>query len=202
MKHIDKASEPALFSHWKNENIPLRMGYGELHSDVKNVLHVALIQEQGGICCYCERRISLGDSHIEHFCPQRGVNACPDQTLDYQNIHASCQKNLSPGEPHHCGTLKEEWFNSGQLISPLDPGCETHFRFAGDGTIYPAGSHDEPAKITIEKLGLAIDKLCKLREAAIKELEDLSTAEVQKILNTPQTGNFQEFFTAIRAVLT
>ncbi len=46
MKHIDKASEPALFSHWKNENIPLKMGYGELHSDVKNVLHVALIQEQ------------------------------------------------------------------------------------------------------------------------------------------------------------
>ncbi len=88
------------------------------------------------------------------------------------------------------------------MISPLIPKCEIRFRFAQDGAIYPANPQDSAAKTTIEKLGLSIDKLCKLREAAIKELEDLSKEEIIQILHSPQAGHFQEFFTTIRAVLT
>ena len=201
MKCISKNREPARFSQWKVENAPLKLGYSDLHSDVKRDLHTTLIEEQGGICCYCESRISAKSSHIEHFCPQRGDHACSERDLDYHNMFASCQRGLKAGEPRHCGSLKDDWFDESTLISPLDSNCENRFHFSYDGTIYPADSEDQAAKITVEKLGLAIDKLCKLREAAIIELEELSQDDVKQILAHRQAGHFQAYFTTIRMVL-
>ncbi|MEO5339622.1 MAG: TIGR02646 family protein [Magnetococcus sp. MYC-9] len=201
MKHIDKADEPAPFADWKRQNIPLGMGYGELHGDVKNGLHAALMREQGWICCYCERRITQADSHIEHFCPQRGDDACPKQDLDYRNLLCSCQLPHAPvpKEPRHCGVLKGQWFSSA-LISPMDVDCEGRFRFAADGSVYPA-DNDRDAKMTIERLGLDIDKLRKLRASALQALEDLPGNKVQKLLEHPDNGKLQPFYTTIRQLL-
>lgn len=96
MKYIKKNAEPQSFTQWKGLNIPLGMGYGELHSNVKQGLHTALVGEQASLCCYCERSINRENSHIEHFCPQNGENACPEMGLEYENLHASCQRDLQP----------------------------------------------------------------------------------------------------------
>ncbi len=201
MKQITKSSEPALFSDWKQQNIPLGMGYGDLHGNVKGVLHAAIMQEQGWICCYCEDRIGQDDSHIDHFCPQKGVNACPNQTLDYQNLLASWQRTVLK-RPERCGMLKGDWFNVTLLISPLNPGCENRFRYAADGAISPANPQDQVARVTIDKLGLDIDKLRALRASALQALEDLPRDKVQKILDHPISGQFQPFYTTIRKLLT
>lgn len=202
MKHIDKTSEPKSFSDWKRQNIPYGMGYGELHSDVKQELHMAIMREQGGICCYCERQISQDDSHIEHFCPQKGDDACPDQALDYQNLLCSCQRShaLIPREPRHCGVLKGQWFSIA-LISPLGAECEERLRFAADGSVYPA-DNDREAKVTIARLGLDIDKLRTLRARTLQALADLPGHKVRELLDRPLDGQFQPFYTTIRQLLT
>ncbi|MFM6409300.1 MAG: retron system putative HNH endonuclease, partial [Microcystis sp.] len=106
----------------------------------KEILIKALMTEQGEICCYCESRLVDGKCHIEHFKPQSDPTVDP---LDYANLLCSCQANLKPGEPRHCGNLKNSWFDENLLISPLNPDCESHFAFNYDGTIKPAQEDDQ-----------------------------------------------------------
>jgi uncharacterized protein (TIGR02646 family) len=71
------------------------------------------MEEQGFICCYCERRLEERESHIEHLRPQYPyVN---DQ-LKYQNMLCSCLKQLNAGEPRHCGNLKGNWYDENQFV--------------------------------------------------------------------------------------
>ena len=161
------------------------------------------MKEQGHICCYCERRLTDGDSHIEHFNPQSNNAVDP---LDYANILCSCQNQLKPKqeeEPRHCGHLKGNWFDDHLLVSPLDPGCEVHFAYTADGKIQPARESDDAARMTIKKLGLNINKLSALRKKAIEPFldEDLSEQERSQFVSgylRKNTGEmFGEFWTTI-----
>ena len=161
------------------------------------------MKEQGYICCYCERRLTEDDSHIEHFKPQS--NPAVDG-LDYTNMLCSCQNQLEPGEPRHCGILKGKWFDNNLLISPLDNGCEGRFIYTGDGEIRPATESDVAATKTIEKLGLSIPKLNDMRKNAIKPFldENLDELEFSRFVNGYLIKNsdemFGEFWTTINYI--
>jgi uncharacterized protein (TIGR02646 family) len=88
MKFITKNNEPKEFSVWKSNDKMARRNrpkWNRLTSDVKNALHSALLVEQGGICCYCERKTSLKDSHIEHFRP-KSKREFTVLSCDYNNL--------------------------------------------------------------------------------------------------------------------
>lgn len=202
MKHITKQGEPRAFADWKalaNEN--WQPVYDDLAGEPKNAVKKALMAEQGYICCYCERRLTNDDSHIEHFRPQSDPTVDP---LDFGNLLCSCQNQLMKGEPRHCGNLKGEWFDRDLLVSPLIPGCEDRFSFTGDGVIKPATDDDQAASETITKLGLNIQKLNALRAMAIEPFLDdnLSSEEMRDFvtgyLNKDVSGRFGEFWTTIR----
>ncbi|ESQ15163.1 MAG TPA: TIGR02646 family protein [Chromatiaceae bacterium] len=161
MKYIQKRQEPQAFADWKaQENNNWQPTYKALSGPPKAALKQALMAEQGEICCYCERRLTWDDSHIEHFRPQHDDLVDP---LDYGNLLCSCQNRIQKGEPRHCGNLKDKWFDDALLISPLDPACQARFRFSGDGEIKPLTDTDAVAETTIAKLGLDIPKLNALR---------------------------------------
>lgn len=83
MKHIIKTAEPQEFSDWKAmANNDWEPTYDNLSGIPKKAVKVALMSEQGYICCYCERRLTDGDSHIEHFRPQSVAAVNP---LDFNN---------------------------------------------------------------------------------------------------------------------
>lgn len=202
MKHIMKQNEPRAFADWKalaNDN--WQPTYTDLADEPKNAVKKALMIEQGYICCYCERRLTDDDSHIEHFKPQSDPAVDP---LDFGNLLCSCQNQMRKGEPRHCGNLKDEWFDSDLLVSPFDPGCEERFAFEGDGVIKPAADQDTAASKTIKKLGLDIPKLNSLRGKVIEPFLDreLSNEEFQAFvsgyLNKDTAGRFGEFWTTIR----
>lgn len=65
MRHIVKQSEPSLFTKWKACN-PTATYKKDLKGIVKHKLKESLIEEQHYLCCYCECRITLETSHIEH----------------------------------------------------------------------------------------------------------------------------------------
>jgi uncharacterized protein (TIGR02646 family) len=202
MKYVEKHQEPEAFTRWKAlANEDWQPTYEDLRGDTKASVKGALIQEQGYICCYCERRLNEGDSHIEHFQPQSDPAVDP---LDYGNLLCSCQNQIKKGEPRHCGNLKGDWFDSELLISPLDPDCENRFSFEGDGLIKPAEQHDRAARETITRLGLDLPKLNGLRAGAIEPfLDDSLTHDelsrfVSGYLTMGADGRFSEFWTTIK----
>ena len=198
MKRIVKSQEPHDFVRWKKQDkMAHRPNWNRVPQEIKQSLHESLMQEQGFICCYCESSIATTDSHVEHFHPRERFR---DLQLDYINLHCSCQQELVPGEPRHCGHRKGSWFDCNSLVSPLDVDCETRFRFTANGDILPR-ENDPAAQTTIEKLGLNVPKLNALRAAAIDRLIDLSRADVLKLLRKGADGRFLEFHTTINQVL-
>ncbi len=202
MKHIVKHAEPQPFSQWKAlANANWQPTYDQLSGALKKALKIALMDEQGWICCYCESRLTDDHSHIEHFKPQSDPDVDP---LDFSNLLCSCQNQLKKGEPRHCGNLKDNWFDPNALISPFDPSCERRFAFTGDGRIKPLIETDQAATETIYKLGLGIPKLNAMRTKAIEPFldESLCPDEFQSFVSgylaRDKSGRFGEFWTTIR----
>ncbi|WP_288367812.1 retron system putative HNH endonuclease [uncultured Alcanivorax sp.] len=202
MKYVEKRHEPEAFAQWKAlANEDWQPTYGDLSGDPKVSVKRSLMREQGYLCCYCERRLTEDDSHIEHFQPQSDPAVDP---LDYDNLLCSCQNQIKKGKPRHCGNLKGDWYDPELLVSPLDPDCESRFRFKGDGLIKPADKHDRAARETITRLGLDIPKLNDLRASVIDPfLEDSLTQDelhrfVSGYLSTGDDGRFCEFWTTIK----
>lgn len=198
MKHIVKNQNTPEFDEWKaSAKDDWQPTYENLRGTTKEEVKNSLMKEQGYICCYCERRLTDGDSHIEHFNPQSNNAVDP---LNYSNMLCSCQDRLEKGEPRHCGVLKDNWFDNQLLVSPLAPDCERHFAYTADGEIL--GS-DDAARMTIAKLGLNINKLSALRKGAIEPFldENLSEQEysqfVSDYLGKNTDGMFVEFWTTI-----
>ena len=132
-------------------------------------------------------------SHIEHFNPQSNNAVNP---LDYANMLCFCQNQLEKGEPRHCGHLKGDWFDNQLLVSPLDPDCGGHFAYTADGKIQPAIKSDDAARMTIEKLGLNINKLNALRKKAIEPFldENLNEQEFSQFVSGYLRKNTSEMY--------
>ncbi|NQU21499.1 MAG: TIGR02646 family protein [Candidatus Nealsonbacteria bacterium] len=208
MKYINKGAEPEVLSQYKaRANDEWEPTFKDLPGEKKRKLHRQLVDEQGWLCCYCLARVKEEDSHIEHLHPQ---SKSPERlALDYGNMLVSCQRDLPPKEPRHCGTLKEDWYEKKLMVSPLQEDCEKRFRFTAYGNVFPAIADDRAARTTIRKLGLDIDRLRALRRGAIDGaldgIDDLSSGEIRKLaagfLQRDSRGKFPECCVAVAHVL-
>ena len=174
MKHIDKGAAPPTFEDWKalstTNGIPPK--YSQLRNPEKAALHTALLDEQGHVCCYCGQSIKLTTSHIEHFRPQV---ARPDLALDYDNLLASCIREMQPGTPLHCGHAKGNVFDEALHLSPLEPEIEGRFQYTLLGQIQPTDPTDAPAVHMRHVLQLDI---ALLNDSRVKAIEKVFTLDV------------------------
>lgn len=163
MKYIqkNKRTEPAslkahrLRSHANYDNSP------------KDDIRLALLKEQGYLCCYCMQRISQPDKSkmkIEHFLSQ---TANPDKELDYTNMLAACKGNEGfPLELQHCDTAKGENKIS---IDPRNRQMMSQIKFDKEGRVF---STNEQHNVDIDKtLHLNLDFLKQARAAIRKGIE-------------------------------
>ena len=199
MKQIVKNPEPKEFSEWKAiDRMAHRPNWDRVRPPIKNTIHESLMREQGFICCYCEARVTMENSHIEHYRPITKYRALQ---LVYTNLHCSCLRQQSAGVPDHCGHRKASWFDEKLLVSPLEVNCENRFRFIANGEIFPRSCHDSAAETTIRRLGLDLPRLNALRAAAVAALDDLSRTDIQRLLGRGEDGSFPPYFATIRDVL-
>ncbi len=185
MRHIrlPKESEaPQSFQRWKKRHP--QANYGRFKdADVKRELKNSYIQRQGGLCCYCESRIGMETSHIEHIDPQMG--GLSTHSMEYANMAASCIKDpkkesllFSEGTPLnvigdsllHCGHAR----GTNRVVSPYDPRCETFFSYSSNGEIKvnPNLENAEARALaydSIQFLRLNVPTLVVLRKVAFTE---------------------------------
>lgn len=214
MKFIDKSKTPHDIHVWvqtqpkDDTGNPINCHYEDMPSEVKIAVRAALLEEQGYLCCYTGLRIRENSSHIEHLKPQNLCSGLED--IDYRNLLAAY--------PHHdhervaFGAHKKDgWYDSHFLITPLDTNCEKRFRFRLSGKIEPVNPDDEPARITIEKLGLDDEELTRMRRSAIRAELNLTAPTGKQLSNNKllqissmryerntHTKEFREFCFAIR----
>lgn len=170
MRHFVKGPSQMEFEVWKAlANNDWQPTYDDLHNPEKRKLHQALLDEQGQVCCYCGRTISLTDSHIEHFRPQE---LREDLALSFDNLLASCIRETEPGAPLHCGHAKGNKFDENLHISPLDSSCEHRFIYTLTGSILPVNSADVKAAYMLDLLRLDINFLCNRRQEALTKVFD------------------------------
>ncbi len=168
---------------------------------VREEVQEALMREQGFICCYCEGRVALEDSHVEHFRPRDRKKGFGALELDYANLFCSCVRDQSAGEPRHCGHRKGSWFVEHLFVSPLSSDCETRFTFTGNGEIHAAPG-DVAGETTIRKLGLDLPKLNALRAAAVDGFLGWPESDVRRRLSAAPGGRTVEYYSTIKQVLT
>lgn len=214
MKFIDKSKAPHDIHTWvqtqpKDENgRPINCRYQHMPSEVKAVVKTCLLEEQGYLCCYTGLRIRDNSSHIEHFKPQ---SLCDDlEDIEYRNLHAAFPHQDQ--ERANFGAQKKDyWYDPHLLVSPLDTSCEQRFRFRLSGKIEPVSANDEPARTTIEKLGLDDAELTRMRRSAIRAELGLDGTKGKQVSNNKllrisrnlcerntHTNEFREFCFAIQ----
>lgn len=165
MRPIHKGVEPEVFSNWK---APMEEGWQpswkalDDHRDIKRAVMKALLEEQGYVCCYCERDIEAGRAHVEHLEPKTRV---PERDVDFTNLMACCERESAPSQLH-CGHRKQE---RPLKVHPLLPNCREFFVFTGNGEVFPVEdpSRKLAAEESIRILGLGVSSLVARRRSAI-----------------------------------
>ena len=170
MRTIDKRAEPNKHTQWRAANQgDVNYGYGLMDADLRETMKESLLKEQGWICAYTGRAVSMNSSHIEHLLPQTPWNAHSGLDVDYRNMVACWPEPGRKPEPEYGARFKGNWPKPGEessFVSPLSPGCEERFLFNFRGEIRPKQG-DAAAAQTIKKLGLDKAMLKALRHSEI-----------------------------------
>ena len=191
MKYIHKQAQPEKLTIWiENKEQP---SYGNLTKNMKKFIRKKLLEDQGYICCYCQKRITgirangHIDTEIEHIKPQED---CTDiETVQYDNLLVSCDGNqlknnsLLREEDRHCNNFRQ---SKPLDINPLSYDCEEKIYYDFLGGIH-AKNNDIYAENTINNLNLSI--LHRVRKMYIEGLlpneviENITDSQLEKMQN-------------------
>jgi uncharacterized protein (TIGR02646 family) len=151
MRYIEKLVTPQFFIDDTNT---LTLWNEYLAQNKRKLRKHILENEQNGLCCYCEGKISLENSHLEHIKPKSldSINL----TFDYKNISVSCNGICDSGnEREYCGHKKENSFDETKFLNPtIIQNIREYFKYENDGEIKSSGIDDEKVLYTILLLQL------------------------------------------------
>ena len=87
----------------------------------RNLRQYILENEQNFLCIYCECRLDIDNSHIEHLKPKEKYESL---TFYYNNLSVSCEGiclkgNSTDKKKHRCGHKKDNLFNESKFLNPV-----------------------------------------------------------------------------------
>lgn len=169
MKYIQKV-EPTFFEEdvnklrdeLKQSNAANKKDYWGKYKQKRKLKGYMLANEQYHLCGYCECRVDLDNSHIEHIEPKSYNYDL--LTFNYRNLIVSCNGDCSserpPGET--CGHKKNANFNKLLFLNPtIETNISDHFKYTKDGDIIPNHKKNKHAKYTLKLLNLAANDTLK-----------------------------------------
>lgn len=198
MKKINKLGGPASLVGYK---MTINAVYdGPNFTPVKNDIREDLLREQGFICAYCMRRISINCMKIEHWASQSQFGQLQ---LEYKNMLGCCKGNEGNEYSHQtCDTRKG---NLTLLFSPSNPlkNIESIISYSGLGVI--SSSNKQFNSELNDVLNLNEPRLISNRKSALKGLTDIldtkssrrTKSEIEKIMahyiKPDNSGMFKEY---------
>jgi len=176
MKYIEKLDTPQFFIDDTNT---LSLWNEYLAQNKRKLRKYILENEQNGLCCYCEGKISVENSHLEHIKPKS--LDLTNLTFNYRNISVSCNGICNNGnEREYCGHKKENSFDEGKFLNPtIIENIREYFKYENDGEIKSNGLDDEKVLYTILLLQLNTFNNY-LQEARKKALVEFREVVVRK----------------------
>lgn len=166
MLKVNKKSEPQSFQELKNNpgikkwDDFYQAENKELRDQLRQVRKYMLDQEQSYnstyLCPYCERKVKLENSHIEHIRPRGKFQKL---TFVYDNLIVSCNA------PDTCGKYKNnKWKDT--FINPVEENPTPSFHYSANGKI----KEDNKVKDTVSILNLNHSSLVDIRRTLFQQL--------------------------------
>ena len=122
----------------------------------KRVLKEYLLEnEQNYLCGYCEAKITLDNSHVEHIKPKS--LDYDNLTFDYHNLLVSCNGICfsQSNKPITCGHKKANKFDENKFLSPLkEINIRDYFIYTNNFYIGSSSLDEEKSKYTMDLLEL------------------------------------------------
>lgn len=129
MIYIKKEKEPESLTVYKKQKYAYFDGYKDKDDIRKN-----LLKEQGYLCAYCMRRISIKHMKIEHWYPE--IDLTELETLDYRNMLGCCEGHIE-GTKGNDDTCDSQKGNIHIVVNPLDKNTLRHIKYrSATGLIY------------------------------------------------------------------
>lgn len=162
MKHIVKTAEPDFFREDTKElrkiikTAPKKSDVWDNDYKHKRVLKEHILQhEQNWLCCYCESKVTLDDSHLEHLKPKS--LDYDNLTFEYSNLAVSCDGkcHTEGNTPITCGHKKDDSFDDVKFLNPTRThNIRDYFVYTNNGHIGSSSQDEEKSKYTLELLQL------------------------------------------------
>lgn len=91
MLYIKKNSAPVELAQYYDSDLL----FPDLQNPDKNSIKNQLLQEQGGLCAYCMKKINMDNSSIEHWYPRNPKSGEKKEKVDfdYYNLYVTCREN-------------------------------------------------------------------------------------------------------------
>lgn len=194
MIYIKRKEVPEFWHRFQTKNPTMR--YDDLQNSeegkaIRQKLREFNIEQQHGLCAYCCREIDLHNSLNEHIKP-RGLGKYSNQSMDYTNIVASCDKEGK--EEATCSAHKKNDYDE-KFVSPLDSDCEKYFEYYPNGEVV---SDSDKGKYTIDLLNLNSYRLRQARAARLRICESYKDLTlIKQVFIEPNADHKLESFTDI-----
>ncbi len=211
MKRCKKSSpEPPCLATFRNTNSSATWNEFRGHDagECYNNLRSGLIQDQGGLCAYCEINPRDQNQQIAHFHPKSDTGGSTNWALNWSNLWLACKggsqtwmvdsaEHLPPlPENLSCDEVKGNEILDGKVLAPDDiPDFPRIFRFeqhhdvinimADEDQCRFAGIPIEKVNNTIDAFNLNCRRLGKARLAVHRKIEAQIKA-LRERSNTPR----------------
>ena len=174
MRYINKTQAPAFFKD-DTKDLNNWHDYGKVKGTKRRLKQHIIEQEQNALCVYCEGKVGLDDSHIEHLKPK---GKYPQLTFDYQNLAVSCNGTLhnqdDDTQQKSCGHKKDNEYDEALFLDPSQlTDIRDYFVYdIEDSLICPADKSPEQAQYAIKILQLNSDGLPQARGNALRSFRN------------------------------
>lgn len=108
--------------------------YDNLRTETKTAIRKSLLAEQGYLCAYCMKRISLQGATIEHYDPQSAQNGTD---MSYRNMLGVCDGGAkTDGRGNERLTCDKHRGDTSLTVDPLDRYTVDKIKYKRNGIIF------------------------------------------------------------------
>jgi len=197
MRYIQKLDAPKSFLKKTNS----LTNWSEYHNCCKKqkraLKRYILKYEQNYLCIYCESKINLENSHLEHIKP-KAKDKYPQLTFTYKNLVVSCNgtcHNLNYDKDiYSCGHIKDNAYDDSKFLNPVEvKNIREYFKYDIDEGKIESSSKDiikfkymrDTLHLNEGRLTIARKNSLKSFMKVMKKIKDKSKRKIKmiKILN-------------------